>query len=426
MFFCLQIVLAFALLSVVSWAQFHPSEPAKYQRLPSLRDQARILDEWKDERVARIPQLLERYGVDAWLMSQREHAEDPIWWSIKNATDFAAHRRTVVLFLANPLPQQTNPVVWVDNTGKVWGELLDILEASDPQKIVLNVDHNIAFSGGLHVGEFEVLQAELGSKWKERFVNQPMIGIEYVATRVRSQLEYYRMLQETTWAMIAEAFSEAVIKPEITTTENHPRVSVVTPESFPGWQGTQDVIQEGDILHVDYGITAMGMNTDVQHMAYVLRAGETDAPQGLKDGIRKANRMQDIILSEMRAGRSGNAVLQGSLAQMKVEGLEGQIYCHPIGDYGHAPGAVMGSPAGFTNLPVNVPVLGDLPLLPETYYSIELYAYSFVPERNETLRFRLEENAYWVDEERGWEFVYGRQEMLHLVGKTPPSLLLQN
>ena len=127
-------------------------------------------------------------------------------------------------------------------------------------------------------------------------------------------------------------------------TWSHPRVSVITPESFPGWAGTKDVIQEGDLLHVDFGITAMGMNTDVQHMAYVLRTseGETDAPEGLKKGLRKANRMQDIVLAHMRAGKTGNEVLKECLEQIAVEGIEGQIYSHPIGDWGHAPGAVMG------------------------------------------------------------------------------------
>ncbi|KAI0335663.1 hypothetical protein GY45DRAFT_1342688 [Cubamyces sp. BRFM 1775] len=435
------VVLASTLVHVVL-AQLHPTSPAKYVRLPSLREQAAIQDGWRDERLSRIPGLLNKYRIQAWLMSQREYAEDTLWWSVKSATEYAPHRRTVLLFHTNTssLAGQPNPLRWVDNTGAVWPALRNVLTSYNPRRIALNTDRDVAFGGGLHVGEYEALAEELGEDWMERTVNEPMLGIEHVATRVPGQLQYYRDLQETTWALIEEAFSEQVITPGVTTTEdvewwyrekmlllnvttwNHPRVSVITPESFPGWSGTQDTIHEGDLLHVDFGITAMGLNTDVQHMAYVLRTseGETDAPVGLKDGIRKANRMQDIVLERMRAGMTGNDVLKECLDQMKVEGIEGQIYSHPIGDWGHSAGAVIANDrlAGFTNLPEHVPVLGELRILPNTYYSIELYAYSFVPERDETLRFRMEENAYWDERDERWKFVYGRQERLHLINAT--------
>lgn len=128
------------------------------------------------------------------------------------------------------------------------------------------------------------------------------------------------------------------------TTWNQPRISVIVPESFPGWEGTDDVIQEGDLLHIDFGITAMGLNTDTQHMAYVLRTseGEKDAPDGLKEGVKKANHMQDIVLDYMRPGLTGNEVLTKSLERMKAENISGQIFCHPIGDWGHDAGAVIG------------------------------------------------------------------------------------
>lgn len=218
------------------------------------------------------------------------------------------------------------------------------------------------------------------------------------------------------------------------TTWNHPRVSVVTPKSFPGWEGSEDIIQEGDMLHIDFGITAMQLNTDTQHLAYVLRGrgeeAETDAPDGLKEGLRKSNRMQDIVLENMRPGLTGNTVLRRSLRQMELEGIDGQIYCHPIGDWGHDAGSVMGAYicvticqsaevqtdiSGFINLPQYVPVLGDLPILPETYYSIELFAYHFVPEQNATIRFLQEENVAWSYESQHWEFVRGRQEIFHLI-----------
>jgi hypothetical protein len=140
------------------------------------------------------------------------------------------------------------------------------------------------------------------------------------------------------------------------TTWNQPRVSVITPESFPGWSGTHSVVQEGDILHVDFGITGMGLNTDIQHLGYVLPSSEADVirsdsgissemlvPRGLQEGMRTANRLQDIVLREMKAGRTGNEVLKSCNEAMREEGIEGQVFCHPIGDYGHAPGATIGT-----------------------------------------------------------------------------------
>lgn len=131
------------------------------------------------------------------------------------------------------------------------------------------------------------------------------------------------------------------------TTWNQPRISVVTESTFPGWQGSVDTIQEGDILHIDFGITAMGFNTDTQHLAYVLRTtgpdAEVDVPESLKFGLRKANRMQEIVLAHMEPGLTGNHVLARSLDQMELEGVWGQIYCHPIGDWGHDAGSVIGT-----------------------------------------------------------------------------------
>jgi len=175
----------------------------------------------------------------------------------------------------------------------------------------------------------------------------------------------------------------------------------------------RDIIQYGDMLHVDFGVTALGLNTDTQHLAYVLYPDEDESsiPSGLKAGLAKANRLQDIVISNMKVGTSGNDILRASLDQMHSEGFEGKIYCHPIGDWGHSAGTLI----GMTNLQDGVPVLGDLPLLNRTYYSIELSVEHFVPERNATMMFYQEEDVYWVSGEKGWEWVWGRQEKFHFV-----------
>lgn len=153
-------------------------------------------------------------------MSQREYAEDTIWWSIKDATTHAPHRRTVVLFHTNTsaLRGRPNPLTWVDNTGQVWPELRAVLRDFDPRRIALNTDRNIAFGGGLHVGELEVLKEELGEEWMAKTVNEPMLGIEFVAKRTPGQITYYKLMMETIWAMLEEGFSERTIVVNVTTT----------------------------------------------------------------------------------------------------------------------------------------------------------------------------------------------------------------
>ncbi|EJD53954.1 xaa-Pro aminopeptidase family enzyme [Auricularia subglabra TFB-10046 SS5] len=425
-------------LAVVVAAALSP----EYHTFPPLQERAAIQNAWTAERLQRVPELLKKHGLDAWILSQREYAEDTVFWSFAPATTFSARRRTLTLFHTNTssLAGKPNPLTWIDNTPQVWSELRDTLAAFDPQTIGLNIDSYVAFADGMHAGELELLSAQLGEKWMSRTVRKPMVAVEFIASRVPGQLAVYRDMQETIWAMISEGFSARIVTPGKTTTSDvvwwfrekmqernvttwfHPSVSVYRPAASP--HGSSQTIQVGDMLHTDIGITAFGLNTDTQHVAYVLRPGESDIPQGLKDGLKKSNRMQDLVLKNMAPGRTGNEVLTGCLADMKDEGIEGLVYCHPIGDWGHAAGSLI----GMTNLPKGVPVLGDLPILPNTYYSVELSASHFVEEWNTTIPFQQEEDVAWSDDTQRWEWVWGRQENFHIVdtvSNARPALVMQ-
>ncbi|KAI5861009.1 hypothetical protein GGS23DRAFT_204646 [Durotheca rogersii] len=429
------------------------------QRLPPLREQAVLVDGWTEERKALIPGLLRKYRVDAWLISQREYAEDTVFWALKDATQFSAPRRTTHLFLAEPLPNTTaRAYSWIDNTPAVWADLRRVLAAVGPPatvSVALNTHAEIAFAGGLHAGERDALYAGLGVDagdaggdaqrlTRDRFVLRPMLAVEFVATMVPGRLPWYRRMMETAWAIIEEAFSEAVIAPGQSTSWDvewwmrekiqalnyttwfQPSVFILTGDGFlaaDDFVAAMDdprapdrPIQYGDLIHTDFGLSALGLNTDTQHLGYVLYPGETEAdvPKGMVEGLKKANRLQDIVKGNMKIGATGNEILKASLEQMRREGIEGKIYCHATGEWGHSAGALI----GMTNLQDKVPVLGDLPLLKNTYYSIELYAEHFVPERNRTIVFPQEEDVYWDEAKNSWEWVYGRQEELLLI-RTP-------
>ena len=299
-------------------------------------------------------------------ISQREYAEETVFWSLKAAEQFSARRRTTYLYLANTSDGSPTAYSWIDNTPQLWAEMKDILEAQQPAAIAIDAHPEISFSSGLHAGELDAISAALGDRWTARFVVSPMLAVEYIGTQIPARLAWYRRMQETAWAIISEAFSEKVIVPGETTPADvewfmrdkiqafnyttwfHPDVSIVD-EAF-GALGTkiqtQRPITYGDFLHVDFGVTAMGMNTDTQHLGYVLHPGETEAdvPQGLRDGLKKGNRLQDMTRAHMKPGMTGDEILAAIRAQMEDEGIEGKIYCHPIGDWGHSAGTVIGKP----------------------------------------------------------------------------------
>jgi len=170
-----------------------------------------------------------------------------------------------------------------------------------------------------------------------------------------------------------------------------------------------DLIRPGDLLHVDFGITYLRLNTDVQQHAYVLRPGETEAPASIKKAFANSNRLQDILTAQFKTGRTGNQMLLAALAQAKSEGIVPSIYTHPLGLHGHAAGPTI----GMWDMQQGVPGSGDYPLYPHTAYSIELNSSTFIPEWGKDIRIMLEEDGFF--DGKTFRYIGGRQEKLLLV-----------
>jgi len=442
-------------LSVLAQQAAKPASAASAtaaKPLPALREQAKVQQEWLKLRLERVlPALMRKYGVQMWLVMQREYNEDPVFYSLVSATSFAARRRTIYVFFDRGEekgverlalgggsqgglytvyrdPEVENRELWGQGQ---WVLLRKLIEERNPGTIAVDISRTHAFSDGLSAGEYEALADALGAKWTARFVRAENLALEYISVRIPEMLATYRQMQEIVHSLISRAFSNQVVKPGVTTNTDvvwwlrqqvadaglgtwfQPTVRVqragMKAESVLADQ--QDVvIQRGDVLHVDFGITAMRLNTDTQHMGYVLKEGETEPPAGIRRALEATNKMQDIVMERTRPGRSGNEVLADSLAAMKAAGINGRIYCHPIGDHGHGAGPLV----GLWDRQQGVPGRGDVLVLPNTWFSIELSALVPVPEwGGQELFVAQEEDAALVGEKIEW--VLRRQTKYHLV-----------
>lgn len=422
--------------------------------LPSMREQDKIRQEWLRLRLERVlPTLMRRHGVSMWLVVCREYNEDPAFFSLVSPSVMAARRRTILIF--NDLgaekgierltlgggsngglykvyrdPEVEGRELWGEGQ---WALLRKLVEERKPETIAVDISHTHAFSDGLTAGEREKLEAALGP-WTAKLVRGENLPLEYIAVRVPEMLPTYRHMMQIVHALITRAFSSEVITPGKTTTEDvvwwlrqqvndlglgdwfPPSVSVQRPgQNARDFTATADrtslVIERGDHLWTDFGIRAMGLATDTQHVGYVLRPGETDVPSGLKKALANSNRLQDIVMERMRPGRTGNDVLADALAAAKAEGISGSIYCHPIGDHGHGAGPLI----GLWDRQEGVPGRGDVLFLPSTWFSIELQATTGVPEwNNMALRSAQEEDAAMGEDGR-MSWVLERQATYHLV-----------
>jgi Xaa-Pro aminopeptidase len=394
---------------------------------------------------------MREHGVDMWIVSMREYNEDPVFRALVSPTTFYARRRTIYLFfdrgpergverLALGGSSQGGLFQAIRETERapdgrpreLWGKaqwdlLARVVRERNPRRIAFNISQTHAFADGMTVGEWEQLQEALGPELLQRMVRAERLPVDYLAIRVPDMLPTYRRMQELVHDIIATAFSNQVITPGVTTTEDvvwwmRQRVNDL---GLGTWfqtsvdvqrrgvnmaDSTNPVIQRGDLLHCDFGITARGLNTDTQHMGYVLREGEAAPSPGLNHALSVANRLQDLLLSHMKPGRTGNEVLAAALAQMRSEYIDGSIYTHPIGDHGHAAGPLI----GLWDRQDGVPGRGDLPLLPSMWHSIELQATHPVPEWGQTVRMALEEDAE-MTAEGTMHWILRRQSTLHLV-----------
>ena len=425
------------------------SQSVTASEILSMQERAERIDTMLDDKLKHtLPDLMSRTGIDMWILISREYNEDPILKTMLPATWLSARRRTI-LVLFNPgdgQPVQRFAVAryqvdtlfqkaWDKETQpSQWERLVEVIQHKKPKKIALNKSTHFALTDGMTATEYQEFMSVLPSSLQAKVVSSEPLALAWLETRTQLEVDVYPMLTNIGHRIIAEAFSNTVITPGVTTTEDiiwwlrdkttqlglvnwfHPSVSIqrASAEKFDHLTAfskskPNTVIQRGDLLHVDFGITYLRLNTDQQQHAYVLREGETTVPEYLQQALRKGNRLQDIFTQLFKVGRTGNDVLKNAREMAIAEGIKPSIYTHPLGYHGHAAGTTL----GMWDSQGGVPVQGDYPLHANTAYSIELNAASYIAEWGKEIRIMLEENALF--DGQNVHYFNGRQTTLHVI-----------
>lgn len=436
--------LIFSLLNIKTFAQ-----NSYFPVTLNMKERAEVIDAWLEERVETVlPEIMRRSGIDMWVIIAREYNEDPVITTLLPAT-WQAARRTTILVAYDPGEDKPLETFGISryNTGEIfktewnresqpdqWRALAEMISSKDPEKIGINKSNTFGLADGLSATHYDQLMEALPKKYQSRLVSAEAIAIGWLETRTNSEMIVYQNIVRMAHQIIAEGFSEKVIHPGITTTDDvvwwyrdrirelgfttwfHPSVSIqrADRESFDHLATFSEdmnpkTILPGDLLHVDLGITYLRLNTDTQQHAYVLRPGENTAPDYLKSTFRKANRVQDILASSFKTGATGNDILKAALDQCKAEDIKGAIYTHPLGYHGHAAGPTI----GLWDQQNGVPGQGDYRLYENTAYAIELNASTFLEEWNKEIRIMLEEDAFF--DGKNVRYIDGRQTELMII-----------
>lgn len=445
--------ISFSLILLFAW-QF---TDAKVPKILPLKHQAATIDRLLQDKVATVlPQLMRNNGIDMWIVMAREYNEDPVIRTLLPAIWHAARRRTILVMYDPGEGQdiETMAVARYD-VGQVfkkawdkeqqpdqWARLVEIIAEKDPQKIGLNYSDHFAQADGLTLAEYRQFMAALSESWHTKVVSAETLAINWLETRSQAEMDIYPQIVRIAHTILAEGLSEVAVQPGVTSTEDlvwwyrerikalhldtwfHPSVSIQRADKAAfdhlrtfDKRPAENIIQPGDLLHVDFGIKYLRLNTDTQQHAYVLRPGEHQAPDYLKRALQRANRLQDIFTANFKVGKTGNEVLSESRQQAIDEGIKPAIYTHPIGYYGHAVGTTL----GMWDSQGGVPHKGDHPLHANTAYAIELNASTFIEEWDKEIRIMLEEDAFFDGEHV--RYIDGRQTELLLIPREDQPVL---
>lgn len=405
-----------------------------------------------ERRHERLLPMMRRHALDWWIVVNEEFHDDPLTQLVAPPRPYAGNRDVFVFIDTGEKGLRRVAITGYfeesvtrffespDDPGPADKRLPELLAAHPPKRIGLGLSGPRGMTRSLTYDAYNWLSRILGPAATQRFTGAEGLIEEYLDTRLPEEVPHYETLVQLTEWMTRRALSNEAITPGRTTVGDVRRFLLdavwqagvrtwfqpdlriqrrgrenPTSRGFLAVEPESTLIQPGDLLHVDFGLSYMGLDSDWQKMAYVLRPGESDAPEGLKRALANTHALQDaLMLRAARPGRDAGEVYTATMEEMKRKAIEAMVYCHPLGNHGHGLGPSIDFRAtrrGET---------GPRPLRPDSWISVELNTATAVPEWGGVKVFVMQEDPARLTPE-GYRFFRPRQESFYLISSSSTS-----
>ncbi|MFA9557723.1 M24 family metallopeptidase [Evansella sp. AB-rgal1] len=396
----------------------HNADITKHVLSMEKRDE--IQDSWLKERLDNIIiEAMDKAELTLWITISKEYNEDPLVDSLTPRLHDETRRLGFIIFHYNKENQTLNrywigvphpglngyyDFIWDRKKEDEWSCLKHLIETINPDKIGINNSQNYAVADGLSHSLYQQLTSTLGEFWSSRLVTSEKAVIHWFLKRSPSEMSFYPFLSNLTLDIAKKALSNEVIIPGTTTclevvnwirqtvldlglkTSFYPTIDVQRPGSGVD-RLSETTIQYGDIVHIDIGLTYLGISTDMQQLAYVLKPNEKEVPTGLKEALKKANQFSDIVMSHFKVASNGNEIFERSIQDAQEQSLSAMLYSHPVGVHCHEVGPTI----GLFDRQERIPIRGDLEVIEHSAYALEFNIKSYIPEWNQETFIYLEQ-----------------------------------
>ena len=409
-------------------------------------EQMAVRDQWLTKRHDMLLPMMRRHGIDMWIVVNEEFHDDPLTEYVAPARPYTGRRDVFVFVDAGDDGLRTVAATgyWEETVARFFESpidprpatevLRDLFDTYEPEAIGLGMGGSRGMTRSLTHDSHRFLAEAMGPVAETRFTSAADLIDEYLATRIPEEFDHYERLVALTEQITRTALSNEVIEPGVTTVGDVRRAmyDALWENGVDTWfqpdlrvqrKGMEEVgsrgflavaeegtvIQPGDLVHVDFGISYMGLDSDWQKMAYVLLPGEDEAPEGLKVALANTNALQDaLMLRASRPGRTAGEAYEATMAEMAEAGITAQIYSHPLGNHGHG----VGPSIDFRS--ADRDDVAARTLVEGSYISIELNTKTEIPEWDGQAVYVMQEDPAYLTSE-GWRFFRPRQESFYLI-----------